>query len=97
MVDQASRSLLRTGNLVVRLDATPETILARLRSGPNAEERPMIAGENPLARITSLLASRAEAYAIADLAVPTEDRPVGSIVDDIASAARERLPASVNA
>jgi shikimate kinase len=73
-VDPLSRAALRDGNLVVRLYATPETILRRLREGPTAEERPMVAGSDPLGRIQSLLAARSGAYAIADYCVDTENR-----------------------
>jgi shikimate kinase len=89
-VDPSNRELLRTGNIVVRLDASPEAILDRLRHGPNAEERPMVAGADPLPRINALLASRSEAYAIAHLIVPTEGRTVDAIVDDIWLAVQQR-------
>lgn len=89
-VDPVNRELLRAGNLVIRLDASPETILHRLRHGPNAEERPMVAGDDPLPRIRALLASRTEAYSLAQLIVPTEGRSVDAIVDDICRAVQPR-------
>ncbi len=95
VVDPTNRALLCEGNLVVRLDASPETILRRLRDGSNAEERPMIASADPLARITALLASRAEAYAISDLVFQTEGRTIEAIVDEIVVAVQKKLPGGV--
>jgi shikimate kinase len=82
-VDPTGQGAMRDRNLIVRLDAPPETILRRLRDGPNAEERPMVAGPDPLGRIRSLLHARAEAYAIADLAVDTEGREPDDVVNQI--------------
>jgi shikimate kinase len=82
-VDPVGRAAICDGNIVVRLDATPETILRRLREGPNAEERPMVAGPDPLGRIRSLLGARSDAYAIADFSVDTENRAPDVVVDDV--------------
>jgi shikimate kinase len=82
-VDPIGRRAMLDRNIIVRLDATPETILRRLREGPNAEERPMVAGIDPLARIRSLLQARTEAYAIADLVVDTENREPDDVVNQI--------------
>ena len=89
-VDPKNRALVRDGNLVVRLDAGPETILGRLQKAPDTEERPMLAGPDPLTRIKSLLASRADAYAIANVAISTEDKSIDAIVDEIIAVARPR-------
>jgi shikimate kinase len=82
-VDPVGRAAILDGNVVVRLDATPETILRRLREGPNAEERPMVAGVDPLGRIQSLLAARSAAYAIADYLVDTENRTPAAVALDV--------------
>ena len=94
VVDPTTRQSVRAGNRIARLEACPETILARLRSNPGAEERPMLAAADPLARIRDLLAARAEAYAIADIAVDTEGRTPEEIADEIARrlATSRRLP-----
>ena len=88
-VDPTSRERIRDGNLVVQLVATPETILSRLRSSSNAEERPMLQGDDPLGRIRGLLAARHETYGIANLVVDTEDRSIEAVADDIARRVRQ--------
>ncbi len=84
-VDPASRAQISAGNVVIRLDASPETILLRLQSSPTAEERPMLRGDDPLGRIRTLLASRAEAYAVAQVVVDTNGRSAEACVEEIVS------------
>jgi shikimate kinase len=86
-VDPKNRAIVRDGNLVVRLEAGPETILERLQRDPTFEERPMLAGSDPLTRVKSLLASRADAYAIANVAISTDNRTIDAIVDEIVAVA----------
>jgi shikimate kinase len=93
-VDPASRAILKDGNLVVRLEAPPEVLIARLRASPGAEERPMLAGDDPLARMARLAADRVEAYSIADVAIDTTsllaDEAAAEIVRRLPDAMRER-------
>lgn len=94
VVDSANRERVRDGNRIARLEARPETILGRLRSNPDAEERPMLAAADPLGRVRDLLEARADAYAIADFAVDTEGRAPAEVADEIAR--RIRWPASAD-
>ena len=74
VVDPANRELMQQG-LVVCLEARPETVLARLRPAMEAlsdEERPLLAGPDPLERIRSLKAERQPVYAAADWTVHTD-------------------------
>lgn len=93
-VDPISRALVRDGNLVVRLEASPETILTRLRHGPGAEERPMLQTAEPLARIRSLLAARSEAYAIAHRSIDTDGRSPREVADEVARLVEDWMEAS---
>jgi shikimate kinase len=88
-VHPALRQAIQKDNLVVRLDAAPTEILRRLTAGADAEERPMLADADRLVRITRLLAARADAYAIADLAIDTMSRSP----EDVAEAVLRALPA----
>jgi shikimate kinase len=89
-VDPVGRHAMRDGNVIVRLHATPETIFLRLRQGQNAEERPMVAGADPLSRIRSLLQARTEAYGIADVSVDTEGCAPEEVANQICDWLAER-------
>ena len=70
--DQNRRTMLDCGT-VFYLSAQPETIHRRVtRGNPNAPTRPMLAGGDPLERITELLALRAPSYTQAHHAVETD-------------------------
>jgi shikimate kinase len=78
-VDPTNQACMRDGNQVVCLSASPETILWRLHASPNAEERPMLAGADPRSRVRTLLPARADAYAIANLVVDTENKDAETV------------------
>ena len=78
--------LSRAGTITIALDAEPSVLLARLQrqtsiSGENIE-RPLLAGANPLAKITELKRTRQNAYDRSDLTLIT-DRMTA---DDVAAA-----------
>ena len=81
-VDPQSRARLRVSGPVICLTARPAVILARV--GRKLISRPMLAGStNPLARIRTLLAQRARAYAQADLTIDTSELSVEEVVGRI--------------
>lgn len=82
-IDPASRERIRAGNLVIRLAASPAALLRRLQSDPGAEERPLLAGRDPLARIQAMLAARADAYAIAEVTIDTENHPPEAVATEV--------------
>jgi shikimate kinase len=59
VLDPANREALNRAGLVVCLDAPATEIVARLAG---AVDRPLLAGADPVARVTELLAARAGAY-----------------------------------
>ncbi len=76
LMDAQNRRLLFASGLVVGLEARPETILQRLSAegqGRSPEERPMLAGKDPLARIRSLKAERQPFYSLAHWVVQTDE------------------------
>lgn len=84
-----TEDLLRApGTLVVTLDADPETIVARLRAQQAAQgeaaERPMLAGEDPVARIRALKAQRQAFYDRADLTLVVDGVMPEQVADEIA-------------
>ncbi len=84
----ANRALLANKALVVWLDAPTEVLLARLRA--HDEERPLLSGDDPAARLEALRAARAPLYhSVAHLVIDTTGRSPDTLVEMILSAARE--------
>lgn len=78
---EANRTLLRQA-LVVWLDAPTGELLARLRS--HDEERPLLAGDDPAARLETLRAARALLYhEVARLTIDTAGLTPAAIVEQI--------------
>ncbi len=76
IVDPDNFSLMAASGVIVCLDATPETIHRRLEAtaadGDPQAVRPLLAGPEPLQRITDLKASRQSYYDLAHFTVPTD-------------------------
>ena len=89
MLDPANTELLKKGSLVVCLTATPEVIYNRVRGNTN---RPLLQGDDPLTKIRTLLADRAQAYARADVMVETSQRSLDEIVDAVLAAYAHKEP-----
>ncbi|MCH8994665.1 MAG: bifunctional shikimate kinase/3-dehydroquinate synthase, partial [Chloroflexi bacterium] len=87
---EENRRAMADGGLVVCLEARPETILERLRNtdGSPASERPLLQGEDPLARIVELKSRRQRFYALADLVIDTEGRTPQQVADAAVEAIR---------
>ncbi|WP_337845050.1 shikimate kinase [Thermus sp.] len=83
-VDPENRARLLQRGPVVALWASPRTILERVARKPG--ERPLLAGEDPLARIEALLEARAPLYREAPIHVSTEGRRVEEVVAEIVEA-----------
>jgi shikimate kinase len=74
-------ALLRNRARLVHLRVTPEAAIRRLGSARLA--RPLLDGEDPLARITALETARRTAYATADWVIDTELLTVQRVIDII--------------
>ena len=83
-VDPGNRRLMRESGVVVLLEAKPETVRARQEQA-EGESRPMLAGGDPLERITQLKAERQAAYAdAADWTVHTDALDANGVAAEIA-------------
>ena len=72
-IDEQNRQTMLELGTVFYLSDRPDTIYRRVtRGNPNAPVRPMLAGGDPLKRITELLKQRAPVYASAHHAVETD-------------------------
>jgi shikimate kinase len=69
VVDPTNLDQLRPPAAVVWLRADPESVLERLRRSPTV--RPLLAGDDPLARVRQLAADRRTAFERADVVVDT--------------------------
>ena len=93
--------------LVVALDVQPETTFSRLSAQAAAmgerAARPMLAGDDPLARMINLKATRQAAYDRADVTIVTDTVGPDEVADDIirllalASGARQELALALGA
>jgi 3-dehydroquinate synthase len=78
------------GGFVVCLDASAETIAERLRGDDaSVSERPLLAGGDPLSRISELRARRAPYYALADARIETGGRTPEDVASAVVDAMRE--------
>lgn len=79
--------LRRPGTLVVALDAKPETSLTRLRSQQEIEggetERPLLAGDDPLARLVAMKQQRQHHYDQADITLVVDEISAEEIAGEI--------------
>jgi len=82
IVNAENAARLKENGTVICLTATPEAILERVRG--NAD-RPLLQGDDPLEKIRSLLATRAKAYAKADVIIDTSELDVDRVVETIVS------------
>lgn len=83
VLDAENMRRLRAAAPIVCLVASADVIEARARAAGAA--RPLLAAADARARIETLMAQRAEAYAQADLQIDTSHRDVADLVDEIES------------
>ena len=87
MVDIGNRRLMAQAGIIVCLEAKPETIYQRLKAemegSPNPVVRPMLAGHDPLARITFLKEFRQPFYALADWTVYTDVLTEDEVAEEV--------------
>ncbi len=84
-----NRRTMSEAGLVVCLEATPQTILERLRAGDTpVEERPLLASADPLDRIIELKAHRQKYYSLADIVIDTEGKTPDAVAETLVEAVR---------
>ena len=92
-VDPGNRRRMLENGLVVWLSAQPETIHRRvIQSQGTASVRPLLAGDDPLDRIRTLLSQRAEAYGQAHHTVETDNLTPEQVARAISDATTELPP-----
>jgi shikimate kinase/3-dehydroquinate synthase len=82
----------RQGTLVLALDASPETIFARLQRQASDEgadvERPLLAGDDPLTRIRNLKSARQLVYDRAHLTISSDGVSVDELTEEVVGISR---------
>ena len=85
--DERNRELMRRSGVVVCLEAAPEVLHDRFQrqasSATEAEIRPLLAGNDPLARIRELKALRQPAYSMADWIVQTDSLDIADVAEEV--------------
>ena len=89
-MDPETRALVRSRGFSIWLRAEVDVLLRRT-STPG--KRPLLAGGDPRATLTSLLAQRAAVYALADLVVDSGKGPIKVVVARILAALPAAAPA----
>jgi shikimate kinase len=85
VVREENRRLLRSRGPVVVLEASPETVYRRTRR----HRRPLLEGDDPLARIHALMEQRAAVYdAAASIKVASDGRDSAEVVEEIVARLR---------
>lgn len=80
MVNEENAKRLKDSGVVICLSSTPEVIVSRVQE---KGDRPLLQGDNPLEKIRTLLAVRAEAYARADFTLDTSQLSIEEVVETI--------------
>ncbi len=95
IIDPDNYAAMAASGVIVCLEATPETIVARLSATPEGddapEERPLLAVPDPIERVRELKAERQENYDMAAFSVQTDGLSVDEAAREVARLWRERM------
>lgn len=80
VIPEGMAALVASKGVVVTLFASPEAVLRRTQGKPG---RPLLAGEDPEARIRALMAEREKAYLACGTAVYTDGRTLQQLADAV--------------
>jgi len=80
IVSPDNATCLKASGTVICLTASPDTIARRVQQ---THDRPLLQGEDPLAKIRMLLTARAAAYAQADITIDTSTLTPNEVVETI--------------
>ena len=87
-MDPEIRALIERGATSVWLKADLDVMVRRVS---RKDSRPLLSGKDPRTVLTALMKERYPIYALADITVATDDRPVGEAVKAIVAALEKRL------
>jgi shikimate kinase len=87
-MDPQTRGLIEQDAISIWLKADLDVMVRRVG---RKDTRPLLIGKDPREVLTALMAERYPVYALADVTVTTDDRPVGEAVKAIVAALKRRL------
>lgn len=97
IIDPDNYAAMAASGVIICLEATPETIVARLSATPDGddapEERPLLAVPDPIARVRELKAERQKVYDMAAFSVDTDGLSVDEAAQEVLRLWRERMEA----
>ena len=85
-MDPDTRALIGSKAISVWLKADPEILFER---ATRRDDRPLLQGTDPRERMSKLLAERMPTYALADVTVESDNRPVDETVERVIAALAE--------
>ena len=90
---ETNRAVLTRGTMVIWLDAAPAVLVSRLQGHvATPDERPLLRGDEPLARLTTMAAAREPLYAsCATLHVRSDEMTAGEIAAMIVAEVGRRV------
>jgi len=80
VIRDENRRVFKENGITLCLTAHPESIYDRIK---HETHRPLLQGENPLARIRELLDAREQFYRQADFIIDTSERSVDDVISEI--------------
>lgn len=87
VLDPANWAAMRPRSAIVHLTAAPSVLIERLEAAVRATpmaERPLLRGDDPLARLESLWQARRHLYEQADLTIDTTGKSLDALAQEIA-------------
>ncbi len=87
-MNEATRALIKNKAVSVWLKADLDVLVRRVS---RKDTRPLLVGRDPRKVLKHLMIERYPVYAMADIAIETDDRPANAAVDAIIAALAERL------
>jgi 3-dehydroquinate synthase len=86
LLAEENRRFIAKRGLLVCLDAHPREIVSRLKEGES--DRPLLAGTDPLVRVSELKARRHKYYSLADVTVSTDGQAPQQVAAAVVEAVR---------
>jgi 3-dehydroquinate synthase len=92
---EENRGAMANGGFIVCLEARPQTILRRLTAGSRVLDRPLLAIQDPLSRISELKSARQHLYSLCDWTVHTDSLTPREVAEEVLRAFEQRSASAI--